>query len=116
MSKKPKRPCGYPLCPELTESSYCQAHQQQTVRQYDRQVRDPKFVAFYKSSAWLSTRQAALIRDNHLCQHCLQQQRLTPADMVHHIQEVREAWELRLVADNLISLCDACHNRIHANH
>ncbi|WP_426454857.1 HNH endonuclease [Paenibacillus sp. S-38] len=97
----------------LTEGRYCLTHQQQTVRQYDRQVRDPKLVPFYKSSAWLTTRRAALIRDNHLCQHCLKEQRLTPAAMVHHIQEVRMAWELRLQLDNLVSLCDACHNRIH---
>nr|WP_319946918.1 HNH endonuclease signature motif containing protein [Paenibacillus caseinilyticus] len=73
-------------------------------------------MSFYKSSAWLSTRQAALIWDNHSCQYCLQEQRLTPAVMVHHIKEVRKAWALRLQLDNLVSLCDACHNRIHGTH
>ncbi|WP_426453829.1 HNH endonuclease [Paenibacillus sp. S-38] len=110
---KPKRPCSYPLCPELTEGRYCQTHQKQTVRQYDKQARDPKLVSFYKSWAWLSTRRAVLVRDNHLCQHCLKEQRLTSAVMVHHIQEVREAWDMRLKLDNLISLCDACHNKVH---
>ncbi|AFC28384.1 electron transporter [Paenibacillus mucilaginosus 3016] len=112
MTRKPMRPCNFPLCSELTAGNYCQTHQQQTVRLYDK-ARDPKLVSFYKSSSWLSTRQAVLSRDNHLCQHCLQEQRLTPAVMVHHIQEVRKDWEVRLDLDNLISLCDACHNKVH---
>ncbi len=34
-----------------------------------------------------------------------------PADMVHHIKERSEYPELALTLDNLISLCNACHNK-----
>ncbi|AFH62255.1 HNH endonuclease [Paenibacillus caseinilyticus] len=113
MSKKPKRPCCYPLCPKLTEGRYCQIHHKQITRNYDKYARDPEFVSFYKSSAWISTRRTALIRDDYLCQRCLHLGIITPAQMVHHVKEVHKSWEMRLHLDNLISLCDACHNKIH---
>ena len=36
-----------------------------------------------------------------------------PADMVHHIKERTEYPELALTLENLISLCNACHNKEH---
>ncbi len=35
------------------------------------------------------------------------------ADMVHHIKPRDEYPELSLTLDNLISLCNACHNKEH---
>ncbi|WP_426454852.1 HNH endonuclease [Paenibacillus sp. S-38] len=40
------------------------------------------------------------------------EQHLTSVAMVHHVHELRMARELRSQLDNLVSLCDACHNRI----
>lgn len=67
--------------------------------------------SFYKSTDWKRTRQLALIRDNYLCQHCLKDHCFTPADMVHHIVEVKQDWSKRLAIKNLESLCNACHNK-----
>jgi 5-methylcytosine-specific restriction protein A len=38
---------------------------------------------------------------------------LTPAEVVHHLVEVKEQWNLRLVLSNLESVCHGCHNREH---
>ncbi|WP_342477796.1 HNH endonuclease signature motif containing protein [Paenibacillus sp. FSL H7-0350] len=82
-------------------------------RYYDRFKRDKTSRAFYKSTAWERARELALIRDNRLCQHCLKRKRLTPADMVHHIKPISECPDLSLTLDNLLSLCNGCHNKEH---
>lgn len=82
-------------------------------RYYDRYKRDRASRSFYKSTAWERAREQALIRDNHLCQHCLKRQRLTLADMVHHIKPISDYPDLALVLDNLLSLCNSCHNKEH---
>lgn len=68
---------------------------------------------FYLLRAWRELREAALARDNWLCQRCLGRGRLTTADLVHHILPRETHPELELVLDNLMSLCIGCHNYIH---
>lgn len=73
--------------------------------------------AFYASADWERARDAALTRDAHLCQHCLQQGEITPAIMVHHIIELTPAniSDPSIATDpsNLVSLCDRCHKKVH---
>lgn len=73
--------------------------------------------AFYASSDWEHARNAALTRDAHLCQHCLAQGEITPAVMVHHITELTPANvndpDVATNLDNLVSLCDRCHKKVH---
>ncbi|MEC2307821.1 HNH endonuclease [Bacillus atrophaeus] len=116
MPLKPMRICAAPGCPSLTRSRYCDAHkkqQQEETKHYNKHSRNKTITSFYKSTDWKRTRQLALIRDNYLCQHCLKDHCFTPADMVHHIVEVKEDWAKRLDLDNLVSLCNACHNKVH---
>lgn len=119
MPTKPKRPCSYPRCPNLTQGRYCEQHkhkeQQSNAdrhRYYDEHIRDQKAREFYHSKEWQRVRQAALMRDNYLCQHCLRNNRITPANIVHHIVEVKKDWSKRLDLNNLVSLCNSCHNKI----
>ena len=56
---------------------------------------------FYKSRLWTNCRKKALERDHYECQ------------TVHHIKEIRDYPHLALELDNLMSLCRACHERIH---
>lgn len=61
----------------------------------------------------------ALERDFHICQDCLRAKsrgemtRPRTATVVHHIQPVELRPDLRLDLENLVSLCDACHNKRH---
>lgn len=82
-------------------------------KQYDKYQRNKEAKRFYNSDAWKKCRSLALIRDNYLCQECLKCGDITPAVMVHHIKEREDHPELALVLDNLISLCNSCHNKEH---
>lgn len=74
---------------------------------------------FYHRAAWKRLRAAALQRDQGMCQECMRRLRagygIRPrrATMVHHIEPVSERPDLALRLDNLVSLCDECHNRMH---
>lgn len=81
---------------------------------YDKQT-DP----FYKSAAWAKARKLALERDHYICVDCMtakargERRRPRTATVVHHIKPRDQYPELSLDLDNLVSLCDACHNKRH---
>lgn len=83
---------------------------------YEKQT-DP----FYKRKPWRKAREAALRRDHYICQDCLAAKkrgaririRQRKDLIVHHILSREEHPELELELDNLISLCEACHNKRH---
>ena len=68
--------------------------------------------AFYKSKQWTQVREAVLMRDKYLCQHCGK-----PATEVHHIVHLSPAnigdMSIALNMDNLVSLCRECHFEEH---
>lgn len=78
---------------------------------------------FYSTVAWRATRKQALDRDMGECQLCAKEGRYETdyagrphpvrATMVHHIVPIKVAPEKALELDNLMSLCDACHERMH---
>ena len=69
--------------------------------------------AFYHTREWTAKRTEILARDKGACMRCRQRGRYTPATHVHHIKHLREAPELALDSDNLISLCGECHEAVH---
>jgi 5-methylcytosine-specific restriction protein A len=104
-------------CTTLTRNSsgYCDEHElgkYDNRKQYDHN-RDKQSVKFYNSSAWIKARSMALARDHGLCQCCLRVGVVTTADVVHHVKEIKQDYSKRLVLDNLMSLCNICHNKIH---
>ena len=108
-----------PACGELTQGSYCDKHRQekkkqkqQSNRYYDKHLRGERATAFYNSREWRATRTSVLSRDRKRCQHCLIEKKITRATMVHHIAELKKDWIKRVDLDNLVSLCDSCHNKI----
>jgi len=82
---------------------------QQYYRQYDAYTRDKKAAAFYNSPEWERVRYLALTRDFGLCQDCLDEKKITPADVVDHVKPLKLFWHLRLSLDNLRSLCSKHH-------
>lgn len=64
-------------------------------------------------AAWNRLRRAKLNADP-LCEECNHLGRVVRATMVHHIQTIEAAPELRLEWSNLMSLCEACHNLKHS--
>ena len=122
MPKKAKKPCAFPGCKELVlDGRFCLRHQSENKKQradylkhYDEYQRDQRSAKFYRSRAWQAARLRVLIRDNYLCQDCLQESRIAQADTVHHRIELSEDWSKRLVVDNLVSLCRNCHAKRHS--
>ena len=73
----------------------------------------------YHRVAWKRAREEALRRDRYMCADCMQRFEagygIKPnrATMVHHLVPIDELPDLALRLDNLVSLCDECHNRRH---
>lgn len=110
MPKKPKRPCSYPGCPNLTDGRFCEKHQKQENRRYEKYDRSPEMKKRY-GKAWKK------IRDRHmaeypLCEMCEKQGRLTLAEEVHHIKPLSMGGTND--DGNLMSLCKVCHSEITA--
>ena len=109
MPRKPKRPCAYPGCPNLTDGQYCEQHRKYARQQYDRYERSPHTASKY-GRAWHRIR-ASYVASHPRCEQCLKEGRITPVEEVHHIVPISRGGTH--AADNLMSLCQSCHNKIH---
>ncbi len=67
----------------------------------------------YKGARWENIRESILKRDDYQCQRCKRYGRMRQAQVVHHIKHADEYPELAYTRDNLISLCNDCHNKEH---
>ena len=67
----------------------------------------------YKLAKWKKKRATILRRDGYLCVECKKYGRRREAVTVHHIKHADEYPELVYVDSNLVSLCQACHNKMH---
>lgn len=110
MPRKPRHPCGYPGCPELTEQQYCPAHEKIASSQYNRYGRTPEMKRRY-NGAWPRVRRAFLAA-HPLCEMCLREGRATAAEEVRHIVPLADGGTHD--DGNLMSLCKRCHSRITA--
>lgn len=68
----------------------------------------------YKDKKWEAKRKLILRRDKYQCQICRRYGRLVDAKHVHHIWQIEFYPEYAYENWNLISLCKACHNKMHA--
>lgn len=78
---------------------------------------------FFNSSArlrldksWIEVKRKAIIRDNYRCTKCNNEfdtWKCLPLH-VHHIIPASKEMALYLDLDNLITLCEKCHNQIHS--
>ena len=112
MPRKPKRPCLYQGCPNLTDdkSGYCELHRKSERRKYDKYERDPDVKKIY-GHQWEKIRNRYIMQ-HPLCERCLAEGRSTLATIVHHKLPVRRGGTH--AEDNLMSVCASCHNKIHS--
>lgn len=108
MPHKPKKPCAFPGCPNLTDGRYCEAHASQANREYNRYRRDPGSNKVY-GRLWKTIR-ALYLAKHPLCERCLKAGRTVPAEEVHHIVPVAEGGGHE--ESNLMALCKSCHSAI----
>lgn len=75
----------------------------------------------YNTARWRELRRIKFMNDP-LCEMCLKEGVATPADDVHHIQsfmivdDLAQRKEIAFDYNNLMSLCDKCHQRMHNGH
>lgn len=68
---------------------------------------------FYKDPRWIRKRANILRRDEYMCRQCKRYGKTTAATTVHHIHPLDQRPDLALVNDNLLSLCNKCHDGMH---
>jgi len=109
MPIKPKKPCAYPNCPNLTHDRFCEQHKQTENRRYNKYQRNPAINKRY-GKEWKRISKA--YRQAHpLCELCQEAGRITRAECVHHKKKIADGGGNDY--DNLQALCLACHSRIH---
>lgn len=110
MPRKPRKPCAYPGCPELTEGRYCDKHKKEESKNYERFKRDKRHGKNY-GRKWKELR-TKYVKEHPFCEECYKNGRLVPVEEVHHIIPLREGGKHS--EENLISLCRSCHARKHS--
>ena len=108
---KPKRSCAYSGCDRLTNNGeqYCSEHKMLTDKQYNKYQRGPDHNKRY-GRAWKRIRDRYIYL-HPLCEECQKEGRINPAKEVHHILPIKKGGTHS--RDNLMSLCQSCHNKIH---
>lgn len=113
--------CGAPTPNHPAFCDKCNAQRvdqkRESVRYYDRHLRDPRAKQFYRSSAWRKARAAYLASIGYQCEDCLEEYRagdLSLAEVqvatdVHHEIPLAVNWALRLTWSNFRGLCDRHH-------
>ena len=120
MPTKPKRPCSYPSCLELTNGRYCSAVD---ITNFIKDcIKQNDLHRFYTWSEWLKLRGEVLDDDKHECQMCKAKGKYKKATHVHHVNYLRLHPELALskfykddegnIKRNLISACKNCHETV----
>ncbi len=102
MPRKPKRPCRYPGCPNLSDGVYCDVHRVLFARE--------NAASRGYGSQWRTAR-ARFLRSHPLCAECMKQGNLTPATVVDHIIPHRGDMKLFWDESNWQALCESCHNQ-----
>lgn len=77
----------------------------------------PYAESFYKSIAWQNCRNAYMKKVGGLCEDCLKENKITPAEEVHHLVPISPSNisdpNITLAWTNLVALCREHHRRRH---
>lgn len=111
MPMTPRRGCAYGTCSRLAVpgSQYCEEHKKLIDKQYDQFARSPDHHKKY-GRAWKRIRDRYAM-EHPFCALCMKEGKFTPVEEVHHILPVSRGG--RHNRENLMSLCQSCHNKIH---
>jgi 5-methylcytosine-specific restriction endonuclease McrA len=109
-------PYGKPYCPDcqIIIDGIIEKRKAERKRQYDhdydKNKRNKRNAAFYKSNEWKMTAARYLQEHNYRCERCG-----SIATQVHHKRYLStpDGWERRFDFKNLEALCLNCHNEEH---
>lgn len=109
MPRKPKQPCAYPSCPNLSDGRYCEQHRKLIEKNYEQCSRDSDVHKKY-GRAWKRIRDS-YVKTHPFCERCFERGILVPVEEVHHKVPISQGGTHD--RSNLMSLCKSCHNKIH---
>ena len=89
---------------------FCEEHLHLQQRNYDRFKRKYKHRERY-DSRWDKVRNI-YIKEHPLCEECLKNEIITNARIVHHKVPIEDGGAI-YDYENLMSVCDSCHQKIH---
>lgn len=117
-----KKICRHIGCTRLVElgETYCNLHKPDTKRSeanrqklYDQSIRnkrDKKERAFYNSKRWKAAQKECMRMYGGLCLwNYYKDGLIIEATEVHHIEPIKERWDLRLDISNLVPLSHQAH-------
>lgn len=110
MPRKPKKPCAFQGCPQLTHGRFCETHQKKENNIYEKYQRNPETRKKY-GSQWRKIREIH-VRTHPFCQECMKQDKFTRVEEVHHILPLSKGGTHS--PENLMSLCKSCHSMVSA--
>ncbi len=110
MPRKPKKPCAYPGCPNLTDGRDCPEHKQKVNSNYEKYGRDKSMKKRY-GRAWKRIRDEYAV-EHPFCELCFARGLFVPAEEIHYKLPLSEGGTHD--RSNLIALCKLCHSTIHA--
>lgn len=88
MPRKPKHPCRYPGCPNLTDERYCEEHKKQASHKYEKYGLDVSVRRQY-GPAWKRIRDR-YVKMHPFCELCFKRGILVSVDEVHHKKPLAE--------------------------
>jgi len=68
---------------------------------------------FYLTGRWKAFATKIRRRDKYTCQLCIKYGKRVEGNIIHHIKPREEYPELAYDPENCVTLCEACHNRMH---
>lgn len=105
---------------KVLEYTLCQCEVRNTKERYKeykyRRMQDKEEKErqkFYSSTSWLKLSESVKRYYFGLCIVCWSKGLIEENEYTHHIETMKDKFDLRLHEDNLIPLCDCCHKRVH---
>jgi 5-methylcytosine-specific restriction endonuclease McrA len=83
------------------------------LEKFIKEIRSGNEKYFYKSRRWRNKRKQILKRDNNECQLCKAKGQFSKGEVVHHVKHLKDRPDLVLEDSNLMTVCNACHERLH---
>lgn len=107
MPQKPKKPCSFSGCPNLTQARFCDEHKK-FYQSYEVSGRRDK-LKFYDTPFWKRTRNR-ILKAEPLCRSCKKHDVITAAVLVDHIIPIEQGGAAYSF-ENLQPMCSLCHQK-----
>jgi len=101
---KPKKPCKYSNCKELTNERYCIQHKKQIDKQYNKERGSSTQQGYGVNHRKL---RLLYLSEHPICEDCNEE----PSNELHHIDGDNQ----NLDEENLEALCKRCHSKLRWN-